>query len=169
MKKLTLSLVVAAVAFSLTMSFLVSPVAPRAWAAPPSHGEIIVPLLSVFRACDFTTEGSPGSRGTARAVARVGSTGSGTITATVDVAPAKPNTFYQVRLIQVPRPSIGCAPGAPGVVTGGLQTDAFGAGSTRLEGPIESGATGAWVIVERRAPFSQTPAEFYTSGFVAAI
>jgi hypothetical protein len=55
------------------------------------------------------------------------------------------------------------------VAVGSLQTDGAGAGSTTVQGPVDSGATGAWVIVERPAENSQTPAEFYTSGFVASI
>jgi hypothetical protein len=38
-----------------------------------------------------------------------------------------------------------------------------------VQGPIASGATGAWVIVERPSDHSQTPAEFYTSEYIAAI
>lgn len=138
-------------------------------AAPSSEGGIIVPLPSAFRACDFTVLSSVGSVGTARAVANIASTGSGRVVATVDIAPAKPNTYYGVRVIQTPRPSIGCAPGAPGVLTSGLQTDDMGAGTATLEGDVEPGATGVWVIVERASEFSQTPAEFYTSGFIASI
>jgi hypothetical protein len=55
------------------------------------------------------------------------------------------------------------------VITGSLQTDAGGTGSTSLQGPIESNATGAWVMVHRPSEFSQTPAEFYSSTFVASI
>lgn len=161
MKKLTLSLITATAAAALSLG------TPLASASPPPAGVIVVPMSSKFRACDFTDLRFPGSRGTAQALGRISTTGSGTVVATVDIVVAKPNTRYDVRLIQVPRPSIGCAPGAPGVASGHLQTDAFGAATIRLEGPIESGATGAWVTVERPAPFAQTPVEFYTSGFVA--
>jgi hypothetical protein len=55
------------------------------------------------------------------------------------------------------------------VITGSLQTDGIGAGRTTLSGPVQEGATGAWVIMQRPAQFSQTPAEFYTSEFIAQI
>ena len=108
-----------------------------------------MPLSSKFRACDFTPLSWVNATGFARATAHVASTGTGTLVAAVDITTAVPNTHYDVRVIQTPRPSIGCAPGAPGVIVGSLQTDAVGAATTTLQGPIQSGATGAWVIVER--------------------
>ena len=131
-------------------------------------GAAVMPLLSKFRACDFTLERWVNAVGYARGIAHLSTSGS-TVTTTVDMATAEPNTHYDVRVIQTPRASIGCAPGAPGVITGSLQTDAGGTGSTSLQGPIESNATGAWVMVTRPSAFSQTPAEFYSSTFIASI
>jgi hypothetical protein len=96
-------------------------------------------------------------------------TSSGSLVTTIDMATALPDTHYDVRVIQVPRSPMGCAAGAPGVIVGGLQTDAAGVGSTTFQGPIQSGATGAWVIVERPSGSSQTPAEFYSSEFATSI
>ena len=143
--------------------------APRAAAAPPAVSAAVMPLSSKFRACDFTPLKWVDATAYARPTAHVAATGTGTLVAAVDINTAAPNTHYDIRVIQLPRPSTGCGPGAPGVLVGGLQTDAVGAASTTLQGPIQSGATGAWVIVERPAEFSQTPAEFYTSTFVASI
>jgi hypothetical protein len=166
MTKLTQAILVAASASLMVVSPAIASATPAE--SSGSTGPAAMPLLSKFRACDFTLEKWVDAVGYARAIAHVSTSGS-TITATVDMATAEPNTHYDVRVIQTPRASIGCAPGAPGVITGSLQTDAGGTGSTSLQGPIESNATGAWVMVQRPSAFSQTPAEFYSSTFVASI
>ncbi len=53
------------------------------------------------------------------------------------------------------------------MLTGAVQTDAVGAGTTTIAGPAANGSTGAWVVVERPSDSSQTPAEFYTTEFIA--
>jgi hypothetical protein len=166
MTKLTQAILVAASASLMVVSPAIASATPAE--SSGSTGPAVMPLLSKFRACDFTLENWVDAVGYARGIAHVSTAGS-TITATVDMATAEPNTHYDVRVIQTPRASIGCAPGAPGVITGSLQTDAGGTGSTSLQGPIESNATGAWVMVQRPSAFSQTPAEFYSSTFVASI
>ncbi|BBZ26220.1 hypothetical protein MMAD_05150 [Mycolicibacterium madagascariense] len=128
-----------------------------------------MPLSGKWRACDFTDLKWVPNPGYARPVAHVGTDTAGNVMATVDIATARPNTRYDVRIVQTPRPSSGCAAGAPGVVSGGLQTDAAGGGSTTVVGPVATGATGAWVIVDLPSGSSQTPTEFYTSEFIAAI
>ncbi|KAA0086428.1 hypothetical protein CIW52_00275 [Mycolicibacterium sp. P9-64] len=128
----------------------------------------VMPLIGKFRACDFTLEKWVSAHGYTRGVAHLSTSGQNVV-ANVDLATAEPDTRYDVRIIQTPRASIGCAPGAPGVITGSVQTDASGAGSTTLQGPIDSSATGAWVMVQRPSPSSLTPAEFYTSEFIASI
>lgn len=135
--------------------------------APPA-GAAEMPLTSQWRACDFSKQKWVAAVGYGRSIAHL-TNDSGTLRATIDMAVALPNMHYDVRVIQTPRASIGCAPGAPGVITGGLQTDAVGAGTTTVQGAVAPGATGAWVIVERASEYSQTPAEFYTSDFVAPI
>lgn len=125
-----------------------------------------VPLLKNYKACDFTQNDHVVARGYGRATAYV-STNSGNVVARVDMNTGVPDTHYDVRIIQTPRASIGCGPGAPGVALGSLTTDAAGAGSTTVQGPIAPGKTGAWVILERAAENSQTPAEFYTSEYIA--
>lgn len=128
-----------------------------------------MPLSSKWRACDFSSQSWVDAVGNAQAVAFVGPAGDGSMVAKVEMATALPNARYDVRVIQAPRPSIGCGPGAPGVLTGSLQTNGVGTGSVTLTGPVASGKTGAWVFVEMPSPYSQTPAEFYTSGFIASI
>jgi hypothetical protein len=163
MTKLTQAALVAVAGSLLVLTPSIASASPA-----ESTGPAVMPLISKWRACDFTLEHWVDAVGDGRGVAHLSATGS-TVTATVDLATAEPNTRYDVRVIQTPRPSMGCAPGAPGVAVGSLQTDGAGAGSTTVQGPVDSGATGAWVIVERPAENSQTPAEFYTSGFVASI
>jgi hypothetical protein len=146
---------------AVAMALLASSTAVAGAASP-------MPLSSQWRACDFSQLKWVAAVGDSRIVADVSSTGS-TVSAHVDAATAPPNSQYDVRIIQTPRPSNGCAAGDPGVISGVLQINDVGLGSVTVQGPIASGKTGAWVIVERPAANSQTPAEFYTSEYIAAI
>lgn len=171
MYKLTSTIVVASSAALIGAASFVtsmSVAAPRATAAPASMSTAM-PLSSQWRACDFSKLAWVSAVGDARAVAHVGTNGAGMVAATVDMATALPNTHYDVRVIQTPRASNGCAAGASGVLVGGVQTDGLGAGTTTIAGPAAKGATGAWVIVELPSDSSQTPVEFYTSEFIASI
>jgi hypothetical protein len=145
-------------------------ISPAIASATPteSTGTAMMPMVSKFRACDFTLEKWVNAGGDGRGVTYLNTSGANVV-ANVDLATAEPNTHYDVRIIQTPRPSMGCAPGAPGVITGSLQTDAGGSGRTTLQGPIDSSATGAWVMIQRPAANSLTPEEFYTSEFVGSI
>lgn len=142
--------------------------APLASAAPGSLSTAM-PMSSQWRACDFSKLKWVAAVGNGRPVAHVGTNGSGTMVATVDMATALPYTQYDVRVVQTPRATQGCAAGAPGVLTGSVQTDAVGGGTTTIAGPVAAGATGAWVIVERPSQYSQTPAEFYSTEFIASV
>jgi hypothetical protein len=152
----------------LAMTSSLSFAAPGA-SATPAGTSTAMPMTAQWRACDASPLKWVKAQGYARPVAHVGTNGAGDVVATVDIATAAPGTLYQVRVIQTPRPTNGCEAGAPGVLTGGLQTDANGAGSTTVQGPAAKGATGAWVVVELPSEYAQTPAEFYTSEFIAAI
>ncbi|BDX34851.1 hypothetical protein TUM20985_53980 [Mycobacterium antarcticum] len=168
MTKLTSTTLVAFAAATVGVGLLFSSVsvaAPPASAAPPDTAMSVMPLSSQWRACDGTDLRWVRAVGYVRGTAHMG-VDSGSIVTTVDMATATPNTHYDVRVIQVPRSPMGCTAGAPGVIVGGLDTDATGAGTTTVRGPVESGATGAWVMVERPSGSSQTPAEFYSSEFV---
>lgn len=167
MTKLTSTTFVASAAVLIGVGSLLSSAvldSPRASAAPASVSMSVMPLSSQWRACDGSPLKWVPAVGDARATAHMGAT-SGSVITTVDMATAVPNTHYDVRVIQIPRSPMGCGAGAPGVIVGGLQTDAAGVGSTTFQGPVQSGATGAWVIVERPSGSSQTPAEFYSSEF----
>ena len=136
-------------------------------AGPPgSGGATFLPFAQTFRRCDHSANTHTGPTSYARVSALVRSTGSEVI-ADTQIATAEPNTPYDVRVIQMPRPSAsGCNAGDRGVIAGVMMTDGGGAGSISLRGPVASGATGVWMYVSRPGEFSQTPAEFYTSDFV---
>jgi hypothetical protein len=159
MTKLTSTTFVVAVAAAIGLAPLVT---------APSAGAAMLPMTGQWRACDFSKQKWVEAVGYARPVAHL-TNDSGTLTATIDMATALPYTHYDFRIIQTPRASIGCAPDAPGVITGGLQTDGVGAGTATVRGAVAPDATGAWVIIQRPSDASQTPAEFYTSDYVAPI
>jgi hypothetical protein len=127
-----------------------------------------MPLSSQWRACDFSKLAWVSAVGDSRIIAEVSASGS-TVSAHVDAAQAPPGTRYDVRIIQTPRASNGCAAGDPGVISGSLQINDAGMGSVTVQGPVASGKTGAWVIVDLPTDNSQTPKEFYTSEYIAAI
>jgi hypothetical protein len=144
---------------------------PVASATPTgSTGATVVPLRSVMRACDFSpiNGGAPQTNATVSSVIRA--TG-GAVVAEVHLSnPDSPGTHYELRLIQSPRASNSpCDAAGPGVAVGGLDSDGAGQASATLGDSIRSGTTGAWVFVSRPSEFSQTPAEFYTSDFVAPV
>jgi hypothetical protein len=142
-------------------------------AAPTGiNGTTLVPLKNVLRTCGFSlalsnVQMDPSD---ASVTAVIRSTG-GTVSAEVHLSdPSKPGTHYDVRLIQAPRESQSpCGPGAPGVAVGSLDSDGAGQATTTVQDSIRSGTTGAWVFVQRPGQFSQDPAEFYTSDFVASV
>jgi hypothetical protein len=129
-----------------------------------------VPLRSILRACDFSPIQwySAQSDGSATSAIRAGG---GTVSAEVHLSePGSPGTHFDVRLIQAPRASNSpCGAGGPGVAVGSLDTDGAGQATTTLQDSIQSGTTGAWVFIQRPSPYSQGPAEFYTSDFIAPV
>ena len=144
-------------------------VATAAAGPPGTGGATIVSFAQTLRRCDFSANMHTGPTRFARPTALVHSTGSEVI-ADVQIATAEPETPYDVRLIQVPRPSsASCNAGDPGVTGGVLFTDGAGAGGVSIHSPIVSGATGAWMYITRPGEFAQTPAEFYTSDFVVPV
>jgi hypothetical protein len=132
-------------------------------------GGTIMAFSQISRICDFSEINYRGPWGVGRPIAVLRSDGS-TVSADIQIATARPNFPYDVRLIQVPRPSSAtCWGGDPGVALAKLHTDGAGAGAVTLQGTIEPGATGAWIWISRPDPFSQDPAEFYTTDFIAPI
>ncbi|RAV11652.1 hypothetical protein DQP55_13570 [Mycolicibacterium sp. GF69] len=127
------------------------------------------PMNQVLRRCDFSETDFNGPTGYARTKSIIRSNGSD-VSADVTMDTAIPNTRYDVRLIQVPRPaSAPCSGGDPGVATAPLFVDGVGHGAVSVHDTIEPGATGVWVFISRPDAFSQIPAEFYTSDGIAKI
>jgi len=104
------------------------------------------------------------------AFALIGRTGSNKVNAEVHLANAQRDTRFNVRLIEMPRPTNLCGPGQPATGFGFLYTDGAGTGTANIEADVAPGVTGAWVFIEG-PPGEQiyTSGEFYTSDFVAAI
>lgn len=150
------------------MSALVSVGAGPAGAE--SDGTTVVPLLMNLRSCDFTklNFARPSGYGSGQAV--IGTNGSNTVTATVQLGSGKPNTPYSVRLIQLPRAgSAPCNAGDPGVASAVLTTDSNGTGAVSVQGPVQSGANGAWVFVEGPPAPGKLRGEYYTSEVIAPL
>jgi hypothetical protein len=138
-------------------------------AEPSASGGSVVALAPIFRRCDFSSTilVKPSGMGRGTAVVRAES---GRVSVDVTLQTARPDTRYDVRLIQEPRASFpDCGPGAPGVVASSLTTDAGGNANATLNDAIQQGATGAWVYISIPGEFSQAPAESYTSDYVASI
>ena len=124
--------------------------------------ETMMPLSVLLRRCDFTddTHVSPTGRGSATSVIR--ESGS-QVAADVSLQVGTPNTAYRVRLIQVPRETLSCAPGTPGTGFGILNTDGAGNGNTTVQDTVLPGATGVWVLLEG------DPGDFYTSDAIVRV
>jgi hypothetical protein len=136
----------------------------------PATADTVTPLRSILRSCDFSPIPDLSSASRAATSAVIHASG-GTVSADVHLAePGQPNTHYDVALIQFPRASSApCDAPGPGVAVAGLDSDGVGVGSTTVRGALQSGTTGAWVFIRRANPFSQSPAEFYTSDFPASV
>lgn len=133
-------------------------------------GGTFLPFSGVLRRCDFSANMHSAPTGYGRATAHIRTTDSSQVVADVHLVTALPNTHYDVRLIQLPRPSSStCNAGDPGTVAGALNTDASGDANATLQTGIASGATSAWVFISRPSAFSQTPAEYYSTDHPAAI
>jgi hypothetical protein len=129
-----------------------------------------VPLAAVYRSCDFTKLNFVNATGTVSGTAVIGTGGTNTVTADVHIQIGYPNTPYQVRLIQGPRPgSQKCNAGDPGVVSAILNTDANGVGSVVLHDAVESGATNAWVFIDGPPNPGRIRGEFYTSDLLTSL
>jgi hypothetical protein len=148
---------------------VLNPVVAAALPAGTSGGTV-VPLKGILRSCDFSAIPSGASQNNATVSATIRLTG-GTVAADVHLSePSSPGTHYDVILIQVPRASNSpCTSPGPGVAVGGLDSDGVGQAATTVQDSVRSGTTGVWVFVRRPSPYSQSPAEFYTSDFVAPV
>lgn len=134
---------------------------------PEVNGGTIVPMTTIYRRCDFSEALTVGPKGDGRGVANISSAGSNAVSAEVRLEAAWPNTLYNVRLIQAPRPSsLSCT---VDTVSAGLQTDANGTGVVTLQDSVRPGSTGAWVAIGGPPLRANIVGEIYTSDFIAAI
>jgi hypothetical protein len=130
----------------------------------------MVPLTSIFRACDQSKIQYVPPAGNGNSQAVIGTGGTGTVTADVRLAVGTPNTPYNVRLIQVPRPaSQPCNAGDPGVAAAVLVTDGVGTGAVTVQDSVRSGATGAWVFIEGPPDPGEIRGEYYTSDLITSL
>ena len=129
----------------------------------------VVPLIPKFRACDFTWALNVATNGKGTGQTVISKTAPNQVVAQVQLLAAEPQAHYNVRLIQSPRPSVGCAAGDPGVSASGIDTDDTGAGTLTLQATTSANMTGVWVFIDRPSPHSQRPIDFYTSEFIASI
>ncbi|GAB3225089.1 hypothetical protein [Mycolicibacterium hippocampi] len=137
-------------------------------AASADAAETFLPFSQALRRCDFSEMQYVGGTGYARATAQVRTDGADVV-ADVQIATGRPDTRYEVRLIQAPRTSaVPCNAGDTGVTGGVMITDDAGGARITLRGPTMSGATGAWLMITRPSAHSQIPAEFYTTDTIAA-
>lgn len=130
-------------------------------------GSKVVPMSSILRRCDWSSAPYVPSDSKGSFYAVISNSG-GTVTAEVHTQVAKPDIWYGVRLVQVPRPTVGCGEGDPGVAMGRLYTDGAGNGTVTVSAPVMDGATGAWVSVEGPVGVSnRLTGDFWTSDYVA--
>jgi hypothetical protein len=153
----------ASVAAALTGTLIALSATAGIAAATPEGAEV-VPMTSIVRACDFTVAEFTWRTGDARALALVHRDSAASVAVEVQLLTALPNTDYYVKVFQMPRASYDCA-----VTPVGMRTDGAGAATVTVRTPINPGATGLWVSVERPSPYSQQPAEFYTSDYIVAL
>lgn len=149
---------------------MATPAALLTIGAGTAGADTLMSFSQIFRRCDFSANTFTDPTGVARPFAVVRTAGSNEVVADVNIATAIPFTHYDVRLIQMPRPSSRpCGAGDPGVDVSALVTDTAGAASTTVRGTVEPGATGVWIFISRPDAFRQTPAEFYATDFIADV
>jgi hypothetical protein len=128
-----------------------------------------MPFAQALRRCDFSVFSYTGPAWYGRASGDLRVDG-GEVVVDLRFATGVPNTRYDVKLIQSPRPEpLHCNPGDPGVTGAVLFTDNAGAAATTVRAPLMSGATGAWMSITRPSPYSQFPEEFYSSDMIVAV
>jgi hypothetical protein len=143
------------------------------WGSGPASAEsangVLVPLSASFRSCDFTKLDYVSANGFGSGTSTISSNGT-SVTADVFLMIGIPNTAYQVRLIQGPRPGTQkCNAGDPGVASAVLNTDGNGTGAVTLNGAHRSGATNAWVFIDGPPEVGQIRGEFYTSELLTSL
>ncbi|MGK2870140.1 MAG: hypothetical protein ACSLFA_26540 [Mycobacterium sp.] len=133
-------------------------------AAAAPEGATVMPMTSFVRACDFSVSEHTWRTGYARAVSFVHPATANSVAIDVQLQTALPNTEYYVKAFTMPRGSADC-----NVSPIGVRTDGAGAATVTVHVPIDSSTTGVWTSIERPDPYSQLPAEAYTSDFIAKV
>lgn len=118
--------------------------------------ETRMPMNTIFRRCDFTDDAhsAPSGPGIANSVVKVNGNH---VSADVTLATGTSDTPFRVRLIQVPRTTLSCAVGTPGVGFATLNTDGAGNGNITVSDTLLPGSTAVFVFLEG------APGEFYAS------
>jgi hypothetical protein len=125
-------------------------------------------LLATMHTCDFQPVDHAMGRSGAEPLAEI-TTDRHNAAAHIDMTAGTPNVQYVVRLIPAPHAVLGCPAGDPSITTGTLSTDDSGTGSATLQTRIGPGTTGMWLAIDLPSPHSQTPEEFYSSNYIAAV
>lgn len=133
-------------------------------AASAPEQTTVVPMTTILRACDFSAAEHTLRMGNAHAMSFVHPATAGSVTVDVQLETAVPNTDYYVKVFTTPRVSWDC-----GVAPILMHTDGVGAATVTIHTPVDSGTAGVWASVERPDPYSQQPAEVYTSIFIAKV
>jgi hypothetical protein len=162
-----------ATAIALFTSSIIAFGAGSAGANPGANDATRIVLDARMRNCDFSpvsiapVSGGP-VLGTGWIDMRTG--GSHAVAEVHLTVPNNPGTHYTVGLIEEPRSSAAtCGPGDPGTSFTGMDTDAAGVATATVRSSVRPGSTGVWVIVSRPHPHAATPAEYYTSEFLAPL
>ena len=129
----------------------------------------MVPLSATYRSCDFTKAHHVSANGFGSGTSTISSDGA-SVSADVFLMIGRPNTPYQVRLIQGPRPGTQkCNAGDPGVASAVLNTDGNGTGAVTLHDALRPGATNAWVFIDGPPDVGEIRGEFYTSELLTSL
>jgi hypothetical protein len=139
--------------------------------AAPAAASTFVPFSNHVRNCDFVKALFLDGMGTGSGSgwADISADGSD-VRAQVHLQSARPDTDYQVRLVQLPRASAAtCSPGDPGVSGGVLHTDATGTATITVSGPAIADAAEAWVSVEGPPAPGRIRGDVYSSDFLAKL
>ena len=133
------------------------------------QGGTMSPLSNVVRRCDHSNDTHTRPGGDGQGFAVIGRTGN-TVHADVTLQGASPDTQFMVRLIQAPKsPNDTCSAGSAGTVVAPMFGDAGGNAYLTLQGPVMSGATGAWVFIEGPMNYREPFGEYYSTDFIAPI
>jgi hypothetical protein len=155
-------------AIAVAVTFTTIGATLRLAASASAAGGYRMILLATMHTCDFQPVDHAIGRAGATPLAEI-TTDRHSASAHIDLTNGTPNVHYVVRLIPAPHAVLGCLAGDPSITTGTLRTDDSGTGSATLQAHLASGTTGMWLAVDLPSTHSQTPAEFYSSNYIATV